>query len=195
MPTASAGLYKLVLEQTYLGSTIFNVYGYLNSLGLDDEQDLCAQAFDEDVMANLAGLQSVNLTYDSIRVINITGTLADEVITPGQADGDVVGNDMAPFVCAPFRYNRATKDTRNGSKRYSGMVEQNLVGETFTVAYLASLAAHATILQTDITTVGGIFTPIIIGQETITPGLWNYNTLTSVQALDRVTSQVSRKSF
>ncbi len=195
MPTSSSGLYKLVLEQTYLGSTIFNVFGYLNSLSLDDEQDLCAQAFDEDIMATLATLLSANLTFDSIRCINITGALVDEVISPSQANGDVIGADLAPFVGVPFRYNRATKDTRNGSKRFSGMVEGNTAGETWLAAYVTSCNAFALLLAADITTVGGIFEPIILGAETGTPGLFNYNTLSSVQFLDRVTSQVSRKSF
>ena len=146
-------------------------------------------------MASFAAIVSANLTFDSIRCINITGDLADEVITPSQADGDVVGADLNPFTSVSWRYNRATKDTRNGSKRYAGMVEENVVGEVFTAAYQTACNGHAGLLGADITTVGGIFNPIIIGKETVTPGLWNYNTLSSVQFLNRVTSQISRKSF
>lgn len=195
MPQTSAGLYRIILEQTYQGKAIFNVFGYLHSLGQDDEQDLAAQAFDEDIMPQIKVVQSVNLAYTSIRAINITGSLADEVITPSEASGQAAGDDVVSFVSAPFRYNRETKDTRNGSKRLAGMLEQNLVGTGFLGSFFTALQTLATVFGTDISTVGGIFVPIILGAETVTPGTWNYNSIVSVQALQRSTSQVSRKVF
>lgn len=195
MPQTSAGLYRVILEQEYQNRVVFNVFGYLHSLGQDDEQDLAAQAFDEDIMPQIKTVQGFALDYTSIRAINITGSLADVVITPSEASGIVAGDAVTGFVAAPFRYNRETKDTRNGSKRLCGMVEQNLVTTGFEAAYFILLQSLATVFGTDISTVGGIFTPIILGEETITPGTWNYNTIVSVQALQRSTSQVSRKAF
>lgn len=195
MPTASAGLYTVILEQLYQGKTLFNVFSYLHTLGQDDEQDLCAQAFDEDVMTPISIIQNTSLDYTSIRAINVTGTLADEVITPSVASGVDAGVEVVSFVTAPFRYNRETKDTRNGSKRLSGLVEENVVTTGFVAAYFTQLQTFATVLETDISTVGGIFSPIILGSETVTPGTFNFNTIVSVQALNRTTSQVSRKVF
>lgn len=195
MPQASAGLYRIILEQTYQGKEVFNVFGYLHSLSSDDEQDLAAQAFDEDIMPAIKLVQNTDVAYTSIRAINITGTLADEVITPSEAAGVVTGATVASFVAASFRYNRETKDTRNGAKRLAGMVEENMSGVGFTSPYFTLLGTLAAVFGTDISTVGGIFTPIILGPETVTPGTWLYNTIVSVQALNRATSQVSRKVF
>jgi len=195
MPQASAGLYRIILEQTYQGKNIFNVFGYVHTLGQDDEQDLAAQAFDEDIMPFIKNSQSTGTVYTSIRAINLTGSLADEVITPSVSNGILVGEAVTGFVAAPFRYNRETKDTRNGAKRLVGMIEENLVGTGFTASYFTTLQGLAAVFETDISTVGGIFTPIILGAETQTPGEWLYNTIVSVQALQRTTSQVSRKAF
>lgn len=195
MPTASAGLYRVVFEQEYQNKTLFNVFGYLHTLGQDDEQDLCAQAFDEDIMPAVTLIQNDAVDYTTIRAINLTGSLADEVITPAVASGSISGSVVNSFTACSFRYNRETKDTRNGSKRFSGMIEENMVGVGFEAAFFTLMNTFAGVLETDISTVGGIFTPIILGAETATPGTWNYNTLVGVQALNRATSQVSRKVF
>lgn len=195
MPQTNSGLYKVILEQTYQNKSIFNVFAYIHSLGQDDQQDLCAQAFDEDVMSPMSIMQSINLTYDTIRCVNITGALADDVITPTESAGDVIGADAASFISCSFRYNRETKDTRNGSKRLAGMVEENMVGVGFEAPFFSNMGVFAIVLGADISTVGGVFTPIILGKETLTPGTWLYNSLVSVQALNRQTSQVSRKVF
>jgi len=195
MPTTDAGIYRVILEQTFQGKTIFNVFGYLHTLGQDDEQDLCAQAFDEDIVPECALIQTDELTYDTIRAINVTGTLADEVISPATGSGTLSGAEVAGFIGCSFRYNRETKDTRNGAKRFAGILEADMIGVGFEAAYFAKMGVLAGHLSTDISTVGGIFTPIILGKETATPGTWTYNTIVSVQALNRQTSQVSRKVF
>lgn len=195
MPTTAEGIYEIVLEQTYQGQSLINVFHYRESLGSDDEQVLCAQAFDEDLMPGLAVLLSVNLEFNNIRCANLTGDLADINRTPNQPDGDVVGSDVVSFVAAPFRYNRTTKETRNGSKRFAGMVEENLVTVAYTGLYIAALQAYALLLETDISTVGGIFEPIILRKPPTEAGVYTYNQVLGVQALNRTTTQSSRKVF
>lgn len=195
MPTTTVGLYEVVLEQSYFTSNVLNVFHYLSNTSDDDVQLLCATAFDEDVMAALAVVGNISLKFDNIRCVNLTGTLADANITPSQADGDVVGAVVIDFVSSAFRYNRVTKDTRNGAKRFTGLVEENVTGGSFTVAYNVDLDALAVILGTDISTVGGVFSPVIVRKPVGAGGVWTFNDVVSVQNLDRVTTQNSRKTF
>lgn len=195
MPTTAVGLYELLLEQDFGGEKVLNVFHYLSNTSDDDEQDLCATAFDEDIMAALAAIQSSLVTYEFIRVKNITGTLADSVLTPSQTDGDVVGANMTGALAVSFRYNRVSKDTRNGSKRFVGLIEENVTASTFIPAYITDLDALAVLLGTDISTVGGVFAPVIVRKPPDGAGVYTYNTVANVVALNRVTTQNSRKNF
>lgn len=195
MPVTSVGLYELVLEQEYFSLPVLNVFHYLSATADDDVQDLCATAFDEDLMAIIAPSQNTTLLYKNIRCANITGGGADFNLTPSQGDGDIVGSVVAGFTSNSFRYNRTTKETRNGAKRFTAMVEENIIGSSFTVPYNAVLDALATALSQQITTVGGVFDPIILRKPDDGFGNYTYNVLASVQNLDRVTTQNSRKNF
>lgn len=195
MPTTNAGIYELILNQQYNNEIIKNVFHYRHTLGEDDHQALCAQAFDEDVLANIQTLQNTQVTYDDIRVKNLTGNLADAIRVSTIPGGSIVGTPMAEFLCCPFRYNRVTKDTRNGAKRFSGMVEENTVAGDFTGAYLTIMQTTAAILEAEISTVGGVFEPIILRQLPDEFGVYTYNTVANVTALDRQTTQNSRKTF
>ena len=195
MPITAVGLYEVVLEQSYFNSNVLNVFHYLSNTSDDDVQDLCATAFDEDVMAAIAVIQGANVIYDNIRCKNLTGTLADFNQIPSQVDGDVAGAVTADFIGAAFRYNRVSKETRNGAKRFAGMVEENIVGGNFTVAYNVDLDALAVVLSADISTVGGVFAPIILHKPPDGGGNWTYNELQSAVNLNRLTTQNSRKTF
>lgn len=194
MPTATSGLYEVILDQSYGTEKVKNVFHYLHTLGDDDLQDLCGLAFDEDVMAGLAALLNVVLTFDEIRCANITGELADVTRIPSENNGDVTGDASPAMVACSFRYQRTTKETRNGGKRFCGMVEGNINVNTFESAYFTAMQAVATTLATDISTVGGIFSPVILRKPDI-EGVWLYNDVANVIALNRVTTQNSRKFF
>lgn len=195
MPTTAVGLYEVVLEQTFFNDTLLNVFHYLSSTSDDDVQALVAQAFDEDVMAAIAVICSTNVIFENIRVANLTGDLADANLTPSQPDGDVIGAVVAGFVGAAYRYNRVSKDTRNGAKRFGGMVEENILGGSFTVAYNVDLDALAVVLSAEISTVGAVLDPVIVRKPVGAGGIWTYNDVAAVQNLNRVTTQNSRKTF
>ncbi len=193
MAVVTAGLYKIILEQSYSAQTVLNTFWYLNSLGSDDEQDKAAQAFDEDVLAVLAAVQHTTLVYNSIRAINVTGDLADFVLTPTTSSGSNAGTAVNTFTAAGIRLNRTTKETRNGQKRFAGMVEEEMSNQSWTAAYITTLETLATALVADISTVGGIFEAVIARQDLVTPTNWFANPVASATVNDFVTSQVSRK--
>ncbi len=195
MPQVNSGIYELILEQDYFGADILNVFHYRQTGGVDDEQEKCANAFDVDIMPEIAVILNDDLKFNNIRVANLTGNLADFSITPSQVDGDVTGAVMADFIACSYRLNRTTKDTRNGSKRFCGMVEENIVGGGFTAAYVADLDLLADVLETTIAGgTGAIFEPIILRKPDIA-GTFTYSLVQTVQALNRVTTQNSRKKF
>lgn len=194
MPTTTVGLYEVTLEQTASGQQIRNVWHYLATLGQDDEQDLVADAFDETIMTDLAGIINSSVAFDLIRVANLTGIEADAVQSPSQGSGNVVGLNMTPVMAASFRMNRTTKETRNGSKRFAGLIEENVQGTTFAPAYLVDLQAFESLLAGQISTVGLLADPVILHKPDVA-GVWTYNEVASVTALNRVTTQNSRKSF
>jgi len=195
MSVTSVGLYEVVLEQAFFGQVILNVFHYLSNTSDDDVQELCATAFDEDVLLAVSNIQSTNIVYKTVRANNLTGVLADATVIPSISTGAIVGTVVADFVACAFRYNRVEKATRNGSKRFGGMTEEVLEGGGFTAAYDTTAIATAVVLGTDISTVGGVFTPVILRKPDDGFGNWTYNTIQNVQYLDRVTTQNSRKKF
>lgn len=194
MPTATAGLYEVVLEQTYFNHNFKNVFHYLATLGQDDDQDLIAQAFNDGILGPLSAIQSDDISYDEIRVANLTGLLADFSLVPTTTGGIIVGDPMANFVAIPFRYVRTSKETRNGSKRFGGLTEGDAFGGGFDAAFFVQMQAVAPVLAGQISATGIIAEPVILRKPDIS-GVWLYNEVSTVIALNRQTSQNSRKTF
>lgn len=195
MPDTGAGLYEVVLEQTYRSQRCLNVFHYKSNVNEDDIQAQCAAAFNADTLPDIALIQPTSVTYDTITVRNITGTLADEIIVPSTATGTLSGTGMTQFVSIPFRYNRLTKDTRDGAKRFVGVLEENALADGFEAAFFALMQTLALALDNDISNAGKTFAPVILRKPSLGAGVWRYNPITGVIALDRQTSQNSRKSF
>lgn len=194
MTVITAGLYKVILEQNYRGQAMVNTFFYENSLGNDDEQELCAQAFDEDVLAAIADAQHTTMNYLAIRAQNVTGNLADFVRTPDTLVGALVGDALNTFTAAGIRLDRTTKDTRNGHKRFAAQTEEVAETQNWSAAYLLVLEDLAAILAVPITTVGGVFNPVIARQDPITPAEWTVNPVAGATVNLFITSQVSRKA-
>lgn len=194
MPTAQAGIYELILEMTYKNQFIINIFHFRSTTGDDDEQESLADVWDTDVLPAIADVQNTIVTYDNIRTANLTGELADFNLLPTTTDGVVAGATMTPFLSAPFRYNRTTKDTRNGAKRFTGMVEENCTGVGFEAAFLLVLQDLATALGTTLVGVAGAYEPIILTKPGEgDPLTFTYNQVANVTAIDQQTTQNSRK--
>ncbi len=194
MPVITAGLYQVILEQDYRGQTVLNSFFFEENLGSDDEQELCAQAFDEDLLIALAPIQHTSVVYISIRAKNVTGDLADFVRTPTTSAGTLVGLPLSSFIAAGIRLNRTTKETRNGQKRFCGATEEAMAVQSWDPTYLTVLETLGLALVAPITTVGGIFNPVIARQDPIIPTNWTTNPVQSHTVRSTVTSQVSRKA-
>lgn len=195
MPQSGARLYEVVLVQDYIGQRCLNVFHYKSNTSEDDIQFQCGTAFNVDNLPDIALIQSEDVTYQDILVRNITGDLADAAVTPTTTQGDIVGLELATFYAASFRYNRVSKDTRNGSKRFTGMVEESVQNNSFTSAFQTLMDALAIVLDNDISSAGKTFQPIILRKPELGAGVWQYSDVQTVTALDRATTQNSRKTF
>ncbi len=195
MPQAGAGLYELVLVQDYIGVECLNVFHYRSNTFEDDIQFTCGVAFNVDNLPDISLIQSEDVTYKDIFVRNITGDLADASVTPTTSAGDVIGAELATFYAASFRYNRVSKDTRNGAKRFTGMVEENVQNNAFTAAFQTLMDALAIVLDNTISSAGKTFHPIILRKPELGAGVWQYSDVQNVTAKDLSTTQSSRKAF
>lgn len=193
MALITEGLYQIILEQSYGGQTVLNRFWYENTLGSDDEQDKAAEAFDEDVLPGLSLIQNTGVSYVKITAKNVTGDLADHVMTPTTTAGTLVGNHLPSFIAASYRLHRTTKETRNGGKRFCGAREEDVAAQLWIAAYFSALGTFAGVLIADISVVGGIFSPVIGRFNPLTPTQWTSNPIATASASQIVSSQVSRK--
>lgn len=194
MPEITEGLYKVTLVQEYRSQVVQNVFFYEHTLGTDDQQEECAEAFDEDILPQLKLIQHSTLLYTAIRVANPTGDLADFVLTPTTPDGVQTGDPLSSFTACSFLLSRTTKETRNGQKRFAGMTEQNADTQRWETTFQAALDTFAPFLSAQISIVGALFNPVIARQNLITPTIWTVNPVASAQARSTITTQVSRKT-
>jgi len=195
MPDSGAGIYEVVLKQTYLGVAVLNVFHYLDTALADDKQGSCGIAFNTDILTTISSLQSDQVTYDEILVRNLTGNLADVVTVPGVSNGARVGDEGTTFLAIPFRYNRTTKETRNGGKRFAGALEEFMTTTGFVAAFFTDMQTASLTLDNQIVNGGNTFSPIILKKPDLGLGIYTYNLVSNVTALNRTTSQNSRKAF
>lgn len=166
----------------------------MSTLELDDLQDVCADAFDLDILPAMKLVQSEGLDYTEIVVDNVTGDLAPFSLTPTTASGTTLGTKQQSYVAAGFKRVRTTKDTRNGSMRIAGLTEDDTTGNGYEAAYKALLETFAGVLEDQISAVGGIFDPVIVKTKVLPEDDWVTNDISAVTVKGQPTSQVSRKS-
>lgn len=206
MPIVSTlPLFQIKENQSYAGVEGFlNVYWYIQLTGVTALALDVANAFNAKfsvprrATAN-TGWQSVLTEADQVNSLSNFAAIA------GYGAGTLSdGSQLAPqFVASSIRLLRTTKETRSGWKRYMGLTELAIQGATLAPAYLA-------LMQTLAINVGGTLTvglntlfPVIVA-KTYSPGpprelnppeLWLYNLVSAAQAVDRTTTQNTRKNF
>jgi len=193
MPEVTAGLYQVIFEQSFQTQIVINRHWYQHTLDLDDEQELLANAFDDDVVAAYSGAQSSSLLYESIRVVNVTGDLADFIMSPTIVGGSNDGEPLPSINAAGIKLLRTTKETRNGQKRVAGGREDDQNNGTWSAPYLALLDTLGDALVGQVSQPGGIFDPVIGRIDLGPPVVYTINTIAGHLINDDVTSQVSRK--
>ena len=197
MPMTSDGIYRLNLESTVGTVQMLNTFWYRTTNGADDLAQEIADEFESDMMAALVAMVHSTVNFDLITCETVTSFDPIGSTIPSPSAGTQIGEIVASYIAGPYRYNRATRETRNGQKRIGPMAEGNVIGNTFEGAYLTLMIALSNALEASLSLVTTEADPVIVRRQT-TPIPWTdvvYNNVNSVQAVNRVSTQVSRKFY
>jgi len=153
---ANGDLIQVIDDQSYLGQQILNVYyyritaisglfdGYLNDLNT---------WFEDNVMEAVRFIQNNGVSHNAREWRNLTNGVdlfTDSTVFVGQ-NGTVAERRMPSYVSAGFMLQRESLLTRNGYKRFAGIDDGDVEGNTWTIdtdlinAVESALAADITL--------------------------------------------------
>ncbi len=187
-----AGLYEVVVSQSYFGQECLNRYNYLGDGSSGDvtgsyallyamgmiPQDLDppnpATYPNSGLFWNMRVIQSDEVVYTSAYVKNIY-TPTDFFETPflGGTTGNRTGQGMAPFNAYGYRTTRTRTDIRRATKRFVGTDEVNVdaggvvVRGTPPDAYTVLGTSLAANLEYTVGTANIVFQPVVVGRDKV----------------------------
>lgn len=194
MPIMTQDLYEIKMRQTLLGQEMINLFYYAD----EDTGD--------PITIDQVGVTFRNDVYDEIRKAQVTTVLGVDITTRKVgginenildvlgSDGERPGPTLNSFSAWGFKLNRQNIDTRNGSKRFGGLSETDVEGNTpatLMETILDDVAASLAISL--ILNSGAILRPAIFRRGSFIDDTW-FGTLVSNAIFRAVTSQVSRKA-
>lgn len=170
MPITSVD-YRVTLQVTY-GTPCYSVFHYRkDGAHLAGDAERLADAFDLQVVEHIAGIMNTGVTLNSIEVVNLVDPF--DYTTQGVTDtqGDVGTLSAGPrFLAYAFRLNRTRRDGRHGYKRFVGVAEDLVGGESTSVtgALTTAIPLLVASLGATITNGGASFLPMIQHKEPVT---------------------------
>lgn len=204
MPTngPNAQIIEVRDRQVFLGQEILNVYWY--RLDSTSSMDLTAfeVTFENTVIGAVVAFQSDQLEHVDVTVINHSdptkfGTFAANV------PGERTPTDLsAPFIACGVRFNRSSRELRNGQKRYGGFDDGTYTNGFFDSSVLALVAAAMPDVLSTLTESIRNYVPVVVRNKPTTtdltidpedPSTWKYVTFTGATIKNAVTTQNSRK--
>jgi len=207
MPQLSSDdiLYRVVDQQSMGGKPVINIYWYcLQNPIIEPSLGDIGAAFNAQVAGLLDNEQSDQLTHATVLIERFAlGDTEEFFLISGTG---AAANNAVP--CSRFNavgvvLNVGTRETRPGSKRIAGLVEEDTDGEQLGVTAQASwLTATAGMADELAITIGDNPFPVVVrNTETVdgvtTPlnlGDWQWQRVTGRTLLVNVRSQVSRRS-
>jgi len=206
MAVAMDDILRFTAKGVYLGQQCQNVFFYqANFGGVNSPYATWLQGFRESVIDKVRVVQSTSYAWTETDVENLTNGLdfATEVYNP-QILGAKSGDPTPSFEAANIQLKRSTKLTRHGSKRFSGLIEPDVSGntvlwtvsETDSVLDACRLHLFAVVLMVPV----DHGTPVIVGRNLVSPGpppryeldLTKINVISDAE-LTAVSTQRSRK--
>lgn len=170
MPISSTD-FRVTLQMTY-GTPCYNVFYYRKD-GAHGAGDagLLADGFDLQVVEAIAGVVSNAVTLNNIEVVNLVDPF--DYVTQAVTDttGDVSTSHYGPrFMAYSFRLTRTRRDGRHGYKRFVGVAEDLVAGESANVsgALVTAIPLLAAALGNTIVIGGASFVPMIQHKEPVT---------------------------
>lgn len=129
--------------QTYLGQSVLNVQHYIvlaMEVLADDLSDYAQPMFDYWV-SNLNAVQSNQLSYVRGEFYEVNGLDFGIYADPTPGTGIGTFEPLPSYVSVGVQHVRASRATRHGWKRFSGITEAQVDGNALTSAYLSAWQA------------------------------------------------------
>lgn len=130
-------LLQLIDRQTYLGQELINVYYYrvTPALGITGNYlELLNDSWEEIVLPTVVKFQTGRLSHVQREWRNLSNNLdlfIDSTVVTGTATGST-SVDTPSYVSLGFQLNRESLATRNGYKRFGGLPDDGISGNTWT---------------------------------------------------------------
>lgn len=196
-------LFEVKLFADYSGQTCLSRFWYLQSVA--PETTLASEVatnFEAHIQAELRAVTNSLYIPQVIEVIEQTSLVNFVNRASAIGPGILAGSPVASFVAQSIRLFRTTRETRSGWKRLPGLVEEQVNGQSIAPAHVTALQALADKFDGGITVTTGTLLPCLIrkkidvvtGELTIA-SLWTYNLISDAQAVSRLTTQNTRKSW
>lgn len=196
--------FKIVLTGLHGTVETSNIFYYRQSSLLQSAAADLAVLFRDNVLAAIRTVQTVTQTYGLIEVIDSLD-VANFDSLPVATTGQIASAAPEPaFMVMSWRLMRSTRDMRSGWKRLSGIDESSVTGNVFAGAHFAAMqGVESNIGQALVDVIASLPLCIVRDRPTASdPGIdpddsttWRYTDVANVQAINRVTTQNTRKFF
>lgn len=185
MAAAVGDLIQLVDNQLYLAQQCINVYYYrmtsVVDLGDNYLEDLNT-IWEDLVLDEVIGLQSDALTHVSREWKNLSNNLdffTDNTVVPGFL-ATPGGENTPSYVSAGFLLQRETLATRNGYKRFAGIPEGSISGNTYVGSTAVVDAVEAALASDLMAGIVSVAEPVIVKRPIVPPvGVYVYSSIGS----------------
>lgn len=186
-----------VQRQANIVDDILNVFHYQELTAeptSNAEVEEFVQEWIDNIQPAILAFQSDQIVYLEIRGEIVDG-LYFATITQGAVDGVISGTALPPYYAYEFIYRRATRITRNGFKRFGGVIEEAIdQGGNVTGSVATALTAAETVLDDTLNMSWGSAVPVIYGRP-IPPSLPARTNTVQEVGFSRITTQNSRKPW
>lgn len=129
---AIGDIWELTLRGTYQGQEILNVFGYVETVALGGDvagADVAKWLWDT-IGTDLLAMTVDGVEYGQVDALQVTGGVAIGSYTIASGSGDRTVEGLPSFATFSFRYNRASQASRHGYKRFAGVSEDWVSGNT-----------------------------------------------------------------
>lgn len=134
---AISDVYQVVVEGEYLGKACFQRWWYYqvgsSGTGVNVAQ-LIADKFENDIMPAVCLAQVDSMNWSTVRVYNYSN-VAEFVLQDITQDGDVAGEGLASMYTATVMQARLYPGRNYPMKRFSGIPEASVSGNSFLTTY------------------------------------------------------------
>lgn len=191
---------QVLFEQEFLGQVIRNVFGYVVSVAdptatMDEIADRLIIEIG-DIYLNVQ-VPEINAVQITVKNLDTPAEFIEKDWT-GVGGNAPAGPPLPSYVAGGFKFLRGDTDTRNGSKRISGIGEDTVANNDWTTFDSAGVLAIEDAFEATLFITPSIMEiePVIIGRDPITgqPDTGRIAPVSEVQAQPIITTQNSRKA-